>query len=214
MLLMLALSGLQFNLHDEVFAPVLKTLMPVVDVEDTLPELTTPLEAPNLPWEQALERGRALMAAHAAREGFTAQEERWLWLNRKHGFYAYAVQSSLDIHARDGTTVVYLSPLDGQEVGFEHPYIASGNAVSRWFAALHMGRVGGLPYRIVLCVMGLIVAILSSTGVVIWWKKRQGRRRVEARQRMLPASQQPRRGASDTRIDGAVLQHRRAQDGS
>jgi uncharacterized iron-regulated membrane protein len=181
MLLMLAISGVQFNLYNEVFTPTLKALMPVVAVDDSLPRLSQPLAAPDLPWEQALERGRALLAAHAVREGFTVDRETGLWLNRERGFYAYAVKSSLDIRAQGGRTVVYLSALDGQELGFEHPYLASGNAVSQWLAALHTGRVGGVPYRIVLCVTGLIVAALSITGVVVWWKKRQGRRQVVAR---------------------------------
>jgi len=29
--------------------------------------------------------------------------------------------------------------------------------------------------------MGLVVAMLSVTGVIIWWKKRQGRARLAAR---------------------------------
>jgi uncharacterized iron-regulated membrane protein len=181
MLLLLAVSSVQFNLYNEVFAPALKVLMPMVEVEDALPKLPQPLAAPDLPWEQALERGRTLLAAHTTREGFTVDRETGLWLNREQGFYAYAVKSSLDIRAKGGRTVVYLSALDGQELGFEHPYMASGNAVVQWLAALHMGRVGGLTYRIVLCATGLIVATLSITGVVIWWKKRQGRRQALAR---------------------------------
>ena len=35
--------------------------------------------------------------------------------------------------------------------------------------------------RILVCVMGLAVAVLSATGVVIWWRKRRARRQIEAR---------------------------------
>ena len=140
------------------------------------------------------------------------QEERWLWLNRQHGFYAYAVQSLLDIDTKGSRTVAYLSALNGQDVGFEHPYIASGKR-SRAGSQPCTWGVGGLPYRIALCVTGVIVATFSVTGVVIWWKKRQGRRRVEARQHALPAAQQPQHGSSNTRTDDAVLGYRQAQDG-
>ncbi len=40
---------------------------------------------------------------------------------------------------------------------------------------LHSGRILGLPGRILMSFMGLLVAMLSVTGVVIWWKKRKAR---------------------------------------
>jgi uncharacterized iron-regulated membrane protein len=43
-----------------------------------------------------------------------------------------------------------------------------------------MGKVFGLPYRLLVLVMGLVIAVLSITGVVIWWRKRRGRRAVPA----------------------------------
>lgn len=49
---------------------------------------------------------------------------------------------------------------------------------------LHSGRIAGVPGRVFLSFMGLVVALLSATGIVIWLKKRAGRigRRVAARQ--------------------------------
>ncbi|HMF69559.1 MAG TPA: PepSY domain-containing protein, partial [Phyllobacterium sp.] len=35
-----------------------------------------------------------------------------------------------------------------------------------------------LPGRIMISAMGLVVAALSVTGVVIWWRKRRARGRV------------------------------------
>jgi len=32
-----------------------------------------------------------------------------------------------------------------------------------------------LPYRIFVCGLGLVIVMLSVTGVYIWWKKRQAR---------------------------------------
>jgi uncharacterized iron-regulated membrane protein len=183
LLLVLAVSAVQFNLYDEVFTPALKALMPVVDIEDALPKLSQPLPTPTLSWEQALERGRSQLTAHATRAGFAVERETGLWLNRERGFYAYAVKSAYDIRSQGGRTIVYLNALNGQEVGFVHPYIASGNAVSQWLAALHTGRVWGWPYRMVLCATGVMVTALSITGVVIWWKKRQARQRATKRKR-------------------------------
>ena len=40
---------------------------------------------------------------------------------------------------------------------------------------LHSGRIAGLPGRIIISIIGIAVAMLSITGVVIWWKKRKAR---------------------------------------
>ena len=40
---------------------------------------------------------------------------------------------------------------------------------------LHSGRILGLPGRILISVMGLVVAALSITGIVIWYRKRLAR---------------------------------------
>jgi uncharacterized iron-regulated membrane protein len=178
MLLVLAVSSLQYNLYDEIFAPILKALLPVEEVYESLPKLPKPLHDPSLSWEQALNHGRVLMAERAKREGFTVEREDNLWLDPSRGVFVYVVKSSFDIRDRQADARVYLSAIDGRELGFDHPYLATGNAVSQWLSALHTGRVGGLPYRIFLSLMGLIVAILSITGIVIWWKKRKARVRA------------------------------------
>ncbi len=47
---------------------------------------------------------------------------------------------------------------------------------------LHSGRILGLPGRILISFMGVVVAALSVTGIVIWLKKRKARvaRRAKA----------------------------------
>jgi len=37
---------------------------------------------------------------------------------------------------------------------------------------LHSGRILGIPGRVLISAMGLLVAMLSITGLVIWAKKR------------------------------------------
>ena len=48
---------------------------------------------------------------------------------------------------------------------------------------LHGGRILGLPGRILMSLMGLAVAGLSITGIVIWWRKRRARLVQTRRQR-------------------------------
>ena len=54
---------------------------------------------------------------------------------------------------------------------------------------LHSGRILGLPGRILISVMGLVVAALSVTGVVIWWRKRRARVRVRETAATRPGGQ-------------------------
>ena len=49
------------------------------------------------------------------------------------------------------------------------------NLIRTWLFALHMAHVFGLPFRIFVCVLGLVITTLSATGVYIWWKKRSAR---------------------------------------
>jgi uncharacterized iron-regulated membrane protein len=36
-----------------------------------------------------------------------------------------------------------------------------------------MANVWGLPYKIFVCVLGLVIVMLAVTGVLIWLKKRR-----------------------------------------
>src|SRR5439155_125267 len=67
---------------------------------------------------------------------------------------------------------VFTADEDGVELG-----TAADIFVQAQFP-LHSGRIVGLFGRILISIMGLVVAALSVTGVVIWWRKRRARVRV------------------------------------
>jgi uncharacterized iron-regulated membrane protein len=46
-----------------------------------------------------------------------------------------------------------------------------------WIFALHLATVGGIPYKVFVCLLGFVATMLSITGVYIWWKKYESRRR-------------------------------------
>ncbi|HTE14287.1 MAG TPA: PepSY-associated TM helix domain-containing protein [Burkholderiales bacterium] len=144
MLLVLAVSSVQLNLYSELFAPVLGKLLPLENVRENIRrELSTAgrTDATPMAWDAALARGRELIAQRAKRDGFTVEAETSLSLGRALGVYAYRLRSTLDIDNRYGRTIMYFSASDGRELAFEHPHIASGNAVIRWLAMLHFGHV-------------------------------------------------------------------------
>ena len=49
------------------------------------------------------------------------------------------------------------------------------NAFFQWLNMLHLAQVFGLPYRIFVSAMGVLIVTLSITGVLIWMKKRAAR---------------------------------------
>lgn len=42
--------------------------------------------------------------------------------------------------------------------------------------SLHSGYLLGIPGRMLIALSGLVVAMLSVTGVYVWWRKRGARR--------------------------------------
>jgi len=62
-----------------------------------------------------------------------------------------------------------------------------GDWVLRWFSMLHFGNFGGLPVKVLWCVLGLAPTALLGTGALMWWNRvlsreaRSLRRRVATR---------------------------------
>lgn len=178
MLLVFSLSALQFVFNEQIFRPVLTALLPFKDPMDEARKAAAQDSRPLMSWEAAHEQGKALMTKHIAHQGFTVFEETSLSVDRVLGMYVYAVRSSLDIGEQAGQTRVYFSGTDGRELQFFYPAMTSGNAVSSWLSALHMRRVWGVPYQAFVALIGLVVATLSVTGVLMWFRRRLVKRRL------------------------------------
>ncbi|SFK69314.1 Uncharacterized iron-regulated membrane protein [Methylocapsa palsarum] len=131
---------------------------------------------PNLGWRDAEGKGARLIEEQAALKGFRVEREESLFYNEQFGVYFLSFRSSLDVGERSGATYVALDGDTGQLRALELPSgERSGNTITSWLYALHMANVFGLPYRIFVCVLGLLIVMLSVTGVYIWWKKRRAR---------------------------------------
>jgi uncharacterized iron-regulated membrane protein len=139
-----------------------------------------PNDAPSLDWRAAQATGERLIAESAARDGFVVKQALGLGYNPRNGFYTYEVRSSRDVFERSpkggGTTVAF----DGGTGELLRLHVPTGqhagNTVESWLYALHMARVFGPLYQIFVCLLGLVVTMLSITGVYIWWKKRAARK--------------------------------------
>lgn len=127
-------------------------------------------------WERALATGKELMNAQARDNDFIIERPLALYISREQGLYEYRVRSSRDISDKYGSTSIHFDAVTGVLRWVSLPTGQRlGNTITTWLADLHMANVFGLPYRILVCVLGLVIAMLSVTGVYIWWKKRRAR---------------------------------------
>ena len=176
LLLILAWSGVCFNLNG-VYRGVMDLAFdfaPSVWKRENPP---SPDGREPLAWEEAERIARDLMAARAASDGFIVDRRVDFSLDRATGLYVYGVHSDRDVGEKYGGTTVAFDAYSGAVHGFQAPSARKGgDTVTTWLVELHMANVFGLPYRLFVFVGGLAIALLSVTGVVIWWKKRGARR--------------------------------------
>jgi uncharacterized iron-regulated membrane protein len=178
LLFVIAFTAFSLNLYFEVFSPLMKL------VSNYTP---TPYEQrPYLDLDHPIEPkiGFAEIAARAAADGRT---RGWstpvgsINYGPAHGVYAAAFFQPGDDHGTGGVgpAQLYYDSEDGRPLGERLPWV--GTAADVFVQAqfpLHSGRIAGLFGRILISAMGLVVAALSVTGVVIWWRKRRARLRV------------------------------------
>lgn len=179
MLFVLAWSGVAFNLS-EVYDPVMNAVFAHQPDDGAVPPLPAPKLAPAIGWHEARNIGRRLMAEHAREKGFTVLRETALVHDPRTGIYRYQVMSSRDIRAQGGSSRLVFDADSGAFKGLWLPTgAANGDTVRMWLTSLHMALVGGivagLPMKVFICAVGLMVAMLSVTGVVVWWRKRSKR---------------------------------------
>lgn len=182
LLFVFAWSSVMMNMRP-VFNPISHAIFDYGSREDmpmTAGRRSNP--SPALDWRAALAVGERLMAEQSALHGFTVSEPLGLQYNARGGSYSYEVRGSRDLFERapkGGSTVVSFDGTTGEFRRLSQPTGEHvGNTIESWLYALHMARIGGRPYQALTCVVGLVTAVLSVTGVYIWWKKRGFRQHI------------------------------------
>ena len=175
-LFVFAWSSVMFNLK-EVYDPVMR-LFGAEKLQDGLATLARPRYEPQLDFASAAARGRELAASEGALRGVTLDPNGLSALSYRPavGAYVYYFSTDRDFTERGGRSLVVFDGDSGELRKLLLPQGANGaNTFTEWMIALHMGRVWGLPYRMAVTVIGLMVTVLSVTGVLIWMRKRQAR---------------------------------------
>ena len=177
MLLILAWSSVGFNLSDEVYLPVMKTVFHMPDpFGGILPKLDRPRLEPTLDWRTAHSTAQNLMTEQAKINSFKVLHEDMLMYESDKGVFLYVVQTDRDL-LDDGASTTLLFDDEGRFISVSLPTGQNvGSTLHTWIFALHMAKIWGLPFRIFVTVVGILIAMLSVTGVYIWLKKRNARR--------------------------------------
>jgi uncharacterized iron-regulated membrane protein len=169
-LLVLALSSVALNLKHEVFRPVVSWFSPLT------PEPGGTAVAPSAP-TLGFERARQLGDAEARARGWDATTSGVSHFPSMGVYLALLWPSHADRGLGLGEPILYFDSVSGELVGEVVPGRGSaGDVFAQAQFPLHSGQVAGLPGRIFIAISGVVVAVLSVTGVVIWWKKRRARR--------------------------------------
>lgn len=187
LLFTLAFTAFSLNLYREIFFPAMSVVSQVTPSPFDLRSPTSkhdPIE-PKMGFAEIIEAARA--------EG-----QRRSWLEPIGAVYyapQYGVYGAMFFHPGDdhgaagvGPARLYYDGQDGRYLGDRVPW--QGTAADIFVQAqfpLHSGRILGLPGRILISIMGIVVAALSVTGVVIWQRKRRARLAVSDRRDGLAA---------------------------
>ncbi len=179
LLFILALTAVSLNLNNEIFRPLLATFS---DLTPT-PFTTRPLRpkhqpiAPEMPFADAITRAEAEASARGWPEPVGS-----IFYAQRFGIYGVRFYEPGNDHGSGGMGVksIYIDGADGRTLGERVPWkgTAADVFVQLQFP-LHSGRIAGIPGRILISIMGIIVAMLSVTGVVIWVRKRRARHAEE-----------------------------------
>ena len=176
LLFVLAFTAFSLNLYSEVFYPAMSKVSKVTPSPFDLRAPTdrhNPIE-PKVGYADVITRA----AAEAKRRGWE-EPAGSVFYTPQFGVYGVQFFHPGDDHgaAGVGPARLYYDGSDGRYLGDRQPW--KGTAADLFVQAqfpVHSGRILGLPGRILISLMGLVVAVLSVTGVVIWWKKRRAAR--------------------------------------
>jgi uncharacterized iron-regulated membrane protein len=183
LLAVIALTSVSLNLGTPVVRPVVALFSKLKPAPLTDPRLLPAVK----PGTVELSRERIVELAGRLRGRLNIDEApgATFYMSSVHvygvGYFAPGGESA---DGKLGNAWTYWDAVTGKEIGDTIP--GQGSAGDVFLQAqfpLHSGRILGLPGRIMVSAMGVMIAILSATGLLIWMKKWKGRRVAARRAR-------------------------------
>jgi uncharacterized iron-regulated membrane protein len=175
LIFVLAFTAFSLNLYREIFYPLMSMVSQVTPnlfAERAAADKHEPIE-PVIGYAEVVDRARS----EGTRRGWD-QPVGGLFYTQGFGIYGARFFRPGEDHgaAGVGPAILYFDGRDGRVLGERRPW--KGTMADIFLQAqfpIHSGRILGLPGRILVSVMGLVVATLSMTGVAIWYRKRRAR---------------------------------------
>jgi uncharacterized iron-regulated membrane protein len=175
LLLTLAVTGISLTLRREVMEPIV-SVFSVLTPSPLDSRTEHAAREPRISRESAVERAKTF----AQERGITAPAGGVFYASAE-GLYGVGFFRAGLEHGDGGlgSTWLYVDGDSGAQAGVAAP--GTGSAGDVFLEAqfpLHSGRIFGTAGRALVSVLGLVVAMLSATGVIIWARKRRARRRA------------------------------------
>ena len=181
LLLMMAVTSVSMNLPFQVMRPLVSLFSPLTPSPF---ELRAPLSLAQAPAPQ-IDRAEALALAmaEAQRRGITAPAGG-LFYSAEFGLYGVGFFAPGADHGDGGlgNPWLYINAEDGTLLPASIP--GEGSAGDLFMQAqfpLHSGRILGVTGRVLVSLLGVLIGVLSLTGIVIWLRKRASRRQSARR---------------------------------
>lgn len=176
-LLMLAFTGVYFNLRSEVFLPTLNLISPRSENPVSAIKPTKEPLPPQISWDEAL-----LSARHHFQTRGLPVQPAMIQHNGPRQMYVLRFHSPKNPAADHPITFAWVSDQDGAILHHRVPSEGTlADSIVEWQFALHSGRGFGWFGRLLVFLAGIATSILSVTGVLIWLRKRKGRKAMQAR---------------------------------
>lgn len=184
LLLMMAVTSVSMNLPLHVMRPLVNLVSPLTPSPF---ELRAPVDLAHAPAPQ-IERAQvlSLAMAEAQRRGITAPPGG-LFYSAEFGLYGVGFFAPGADHGDGGlgNPWLYINAENGELLPASIP--GEGSAGDIFMQAqfpLHSGRILGVTGRVLVSVLGVLIGLLSLTGIIIWLRKRTSRR--QSAKRMMP----------------------------
>jgi uncharacterized iron-regulated membrane protein len=164
-LTLVALSSVYLNLGDAIVRPVVGMVSPLApspfDRREAAPRQATQS------FDDILARSTSYRGKLGANYSATG-----IYFDRQTGIYVTDFDTEGEF--KFGFAWVAFDAASGEPIANQRPGEGSkGDSFLQLQLPLHSGRIGGWTGRIVISFTGLMVAVLSITGIVIWWRKRR-----------------------------------------
>jgi uncharacterized iron-regulated membrane protein len=169
-LLILAVSSVSLNLYSEVFKPVVEWFSPITPTPFDLREAQTDRPPPAFDYDRALEIARSAGLASGL-----AHPPDAIGYRPERGFY-FASYRDTDGVTESGLSRarLYFDDQTGKVIGERGTgKDSAGDVFAQLQYPLHSGRIAGIAGRTFICVLGVLITVLSITGVVIWARKQR-----------------------------------------